>query len=239
MHPVLAVRGAWAGRESDVNRPRPQREVPMNRIRMAALAALTVCAVSLGAAGTASAAQEPADDAADEDRRAHRHEGLQGHVHDRPLRDSKGGKLVAVGTLKGTMRKNGTTKRVSRKNVVHARRRDRRRPRDLRQGLAAAAAAAPGGPGLPGPRPERSGRSTSTCSASSCGRTRSRCASTPSRAPNNLLGNLLCAVTGLLNPTGALGQLTGAINQLAAALNAILALVPTSPATGAAAVAGR
>ena len=28
----------------------------------------------------------------------------------------------------------------------------------------------------------------------------------------NLLGNLLCAVTNLLNPTGALGQLTGAIN---------------------------
>src|SRR5919112_1437024 len=49
----------------------------------------------------------------------------------------------------------------------------------------------------------------------------------------NLLGNLLCAITGILNPTGALGQLTGAINQLTAALNAILALVPTSPATAA------
>ena len=31
----------------------------MNRIRMAALAALTVCAVSLGAAGTASARRSP------------------------------------------------------------------------------------------------------------------------------------------------------------------------------------
>lgn len=51
---------------------------------------------------------------------------------------------------------------------------------------------------------------------------------------NNLLGNLLCAVTGLLDP----GALTGAINNLTAALNAILALVPTGPATGAAAVAG-
>ena len=59
------------------------------------------------------------------------------------------------------------------------------------------------------------------------------------QGPNNLLGNLLCAITGLLNPTGALGQLTGAINNLAAALNAILALVPTSPGTAAAAVAGR
>jgi hypothetical protein len=49
----------------------------------------------------------------------------------------------------------------------------------------------------------------------------------------NLLGNLLCGLTGILNPTGALGQLTGAINNLAAALTAILALVPTNPATAA------
>jgi len=55
----------------------------------------------------------------------------------------------------------------------------------------------------------------------------------------NLLGNLLCSVTNLLNPTGALGQLTGSINNLAAALNALLALVPQSPGTAAAAVAGR
>jgi hypothetical protein len=58
------------------------------------------------------------------------------------------------------------------------------------------------------------------------------------QGPNNLLGNLLCALTGILNPSGALGPLTGAINNLASALNAILALVPTNPATGAAAVAG-
>jgi hypothetical protein len=38
--------------------------------------------------------------------------------------------------------------------------------------------------------------------------------------PGNLLGNLLCAITGLLDP-----QATAA-NQLAPALNAILALVP-------------
>jgi hypothetical protein len=38
--------------------------------------------------------------------------------------------------------------------------------------------------------------------------------------PGNLLGNLLCAITGLLDP-----QATGA-RQLAPALNAILALVP-------------
>jgi hypothetical protein len=51
---------------------------------------------------------------------------------------------------------------------------------------------------------------------------------------NALLGNLLCAVTGLLDPSA----LAGPLNNLAAALNAILALVPTGPATAAAAVAG-
>ncbi len=39
-----------------------------------------------------------------------------------------------------------------------------------------------------------------------------------------LLGDLLCSVTNLLNPTGLLGS------QLAAVLNSILALVPTTPA---------
>jgi hypothetical protein len=51
---------------------------------------------------------------------------------------------------------------------------------------------------------------------------------------NALLGNLLCAITGLLDQNA----LTGAINNLAAALNAIVALVPTGPATSAAAAAG-
>ena len=38
-----------------------------------------------------------------------------------------------------------------------------------------------------------------------------------------LLGDLLCGLTNLLNPTGLLG------NDLSAVLNAILALVPTTP----------
>ncbi len=54
------------------------------------------------------------------------------------------------------------------------------------------------------------------------------------RGPGNLLGNLLCAITGLLDQSA----LTGAINNLVAALNAILALLPTGPATAAAAVSG-
>ena len=111
----------------------------MNRIRMAALAALTGLRRIARRAGTASA-RRARHDASDEEGRAHRHEGLQRHVHDRPLRRRGNGKLVAVGTLKGTMRKNGKTARVTRKNVVHARRRDRRRPRDARQGRADPAA---------------------------------------------------------------------------------------------------
>ena len=40
------------------------------------------------------------------------------------------------------------------------------------------------------------------------------------RGPGNLLGNLLCGITGILDPS------TASTRQLAAALNAILALVP-------------
>jgi hypothetical protein len=40
------------------------------------------------------------------------------------------------------------------------------------------------------------------------------------RGPGNLLGNLLCGITGILDPS------TASTRQLAAALNAVLALVP-------------
>jgi hypothetical protein len=42
------------------------------------------------------------------------------------------------------------------------------------------------------------------------------------RGPGNLLGNLLCGITGLLDQNA----LQGPLNQIAAALNAILALLP-------------
>ena len=50
----------------------------------------------------------------------------------------------------------------------------------------------------------------------------------------NLLGNLLCAITGILDPEA----LAGPVANLAAALNAILALVPSAPGSAAAALAG-
>lgn len=43
--------------------------------------------------------------------------------------------------------------------------------------------------------------------------------------PGNLLGNLLCGVTGLLNQGGALSTLSGDLQQLAAALNGIASLL--------------
>src|SRR3954453_18718964 len=46
------------------------------------------------------------------------------------------------------------------------------------------------------------------------------------QGPGNLLGNLLCGITGILNPTGGGGLLSTPLAQLAAILNAILALVP-------------
>jgi hypothetical protein len=52
-----------------------------------------------------------------------------------------------------------------------------------------------------------------------------RITAVPSTLPGGgLLGDVLCAVNNLLNPTSVLG------NQLSALLNAILALVPTTPA---------
>ena len=89
----------------------------MNRFRMAALAALTVCAVSLGVAGTASAAQQPAKTPLTKTVALTGTKGFKGtYKIDRFA--SKGGKLVAIGTLKGTMRKAGKTRRVSKKNVA-------------------------------------------------------------------------------------------------------------------------
>ena len=207
----------------------------MNRIRTAALAALTVCAVSLGAAGTASAAQEPAP--LTKTVALTGTKGFKGtYTIDRFA--SRGGKLVAIGTVKGTLRKAGKTRRVSKKNVVM--------PAAVTgQGPANSATASQTQPPIP-PTPNACQILRLDIGAIDLNLLGLRVRTNPINAlieavpgAGNLLGNLLCAVTNLLNPTGALGQLTGAINNLAAALNAILALIPTSPATAAAAAAGR
>ena len=203
----------------------------MNRIRTAALAALLVCAVSLGAAGTASAAQ-PATTPLTKTVALTGTKGFKGTYTINRFA-SKGGKLVAYGTVKGTMRKNGKTQRVSKRNVVMP---------------AAATGAGPATPAKASQVPPIPGACQilnlvlGPINLNLLGlvvRTNQINVRIDAIPGGGLLGDLLCAVTNLLNPTGALGQLTGAINNLAAALNAILALVPTSPATAATAAAGR
>ena len=193
----------------------------MSRFRTAIAAGAFACALMLAGAGTASA-----QDAVPFTKKL----ALTGTNKGKDFKgtytikrfESRGGKLVAVGTLKGKL-KNRT---VTRKNV--------RIPAMLSE-----AAQSSQVPPVPTPGACRIlnlvlnpidlnllGLRVAT----------SRIAVLIEAVPgaNNLVGNLLCAITGLLGPNA----LAGAINNLAAALNAILALVPTGPVTSAAAVAG-
>jgi hypothetical protein len=209
----------------------------MNRIRTAAFAVLMVCAVSLGAAGTASAAQQPPETPLTRTVNLTGTKGFKGTFKiDRFA--NRGGEMVAIGTLKGTMRKNGKTKRVKAQTV--------RLPASVTGAGPAATAKAsqdPLPPLPPGQACQVLALDLGPINLNLLGlvvRTNEiQLRIDAVQGPNNLLGNLLCAITGILNPTGALGQLTGAINQLTAALNALLALVPQSPGTAAAAAAGR
>ena len=88
----------------------------MNRIRTAALAALVVCAVSLGAAGTASA-QEPAATPLTKKVALTGTKGFKGtYTIDRFT--TRNGKLVVVGDVRGTMRKNKKTNEHCQRNAV-------------------------------------------------------------------------------------------------------------------------
>ena len=205
----------------------------MNRIRTAAFAALMVCAVSLGAASTASAAQEPAETPLTQTVNVTGTKGFKGTLAiDRFA--TRNGKMVAIGTLKGTVRKNGKAKRLKARTVTL--------PASVvgaGDGSGAKAAQVPPIPGacqilnlVLGPiNLNLLGLVVRT------NQINLRIDAVP--GAGNLLGNLLCSITNLLNPDGALGPLTTALNQLTAALNALLALVPQSPGTAAAAVAGR
>jgi hypothetical protein len=209
----------------------------MNRIRTAALAVLLVCGISLGAAGTASAQGEPFATPLTKKVALKGTKGFKGTYTIQRF-TSRHGELVAVGKLRGTMRKKGKTRRVAKNAVIM--------PASV---AGAGPAALPGAKAAQQPLPDI----PNACQVLNLtlgpinlnllglvvrtNRIQVRIDAVP--GAGNLLGNLLCAVTNLLNPTGALGQLTGALNQLTAALNALLALVPQSPGTAAAAAAGR
>ena len=200
----------------------------MNRIRAAALAVLMVCAVSLGVAGTASA-QTPASTPLTKKVALKGTKGFKG-TYTIERFTTRNGKMVAVGNVRGTMRKGGKTKRVSKNGVIMPASVVGAGPADLPG--AAKAAQQPPLPDIP-----------NSCQVLNLtlgpinlnllglvvrtNQIQVRIDAVP--GAGNLLGNLLCSVTNLLNPTGALGQLTGALNQLTAALNALLALVPQSP----------
>ena len=199
----------------------------MNRIRMAALAALTVCAVSLGAAGTASA-QDAAVPATKKVAMKGTNKG-KNFVGTYTIQrfETRAGKLYAVGTITGKLK----NRRVSRSNVAI--------PAALTgdDGGAQASQAAcdilhlvlgPLDLNLLGLRVQLNQVKLDITAVPGDGA---------------LLGNLLCALTGILNQNGLLTQLqnlVGGLNQVADALNAILALLPTGPATAATpAAAGR
>lgn len=123
---------------------------------------------------------------------------------------TSGGRLVSVGTLKGRL----GNRRVTERGV--------RMPATLSSGVASVAAQPPLPP-IPGAC-EILNLRLGPINLDLLGlvvrtnRIQVRIDAVP--GPGNLLGNLLCAITGLLDP-----QATAA-NQLAPALNAILALVP-------------
>ena len=205
----------------------------MHKLRLAAVAAMASCAVMLVGAGSASAAQTP--EAVDFTKTVAL-TGTKGFEGTYTINRfaSRGGKLVSIGTVRGTLRKNGKTRSVTRRNVTM--------PASLTGAGPSTGASATQLPPIPG-----------ACQVLNLvigpidlnllglrirtNQINVRIDAVP--GAGNLLGNLLCAITNLLNPGGGLGQLTGAIQQLAAVLNAILALIPANPATTAAAVAGR
>jgi hypothetical protein len=205
----------------------------MNRIRTAAFAVLMVCAVSLGAAGTASAAQDPAETPLTQTVNVTGTKGFKGTLAiDRFA--TRNGKMVAIGTMKGTMRKNGKTKRIKARTVTL--------PASVLgagDGSGAKAAQVPPIPGACQILNLVLGPITLNLLGLVVRTNQINLRIDAVPGAGNLLGNLLCSITNLLNPDGALGPLTTAINQLTAALNALLALVPQSPGTAAAAAVGR
>jgi len=203
----------------------------MTRPRMGALSALVALVAVLGFAGAASA-QSPAKTPLTKKVAVKGTKHFKGtYTIDRFT--TRNGKVVAVGTLKGKLRKKGKTKSVKRSGVVMP--------------AAVAGAGAKDLPPLPGAKAAQAlpdlpnscqvlNLTLQPISLNLLGlnvRTsliNVRIDATPSRFPGGgLLGDLLCSITNLLNPGGGLGPLTTAINNLTAALNSLLALVPTTP----------
>lgn len=180
----------------------------MTRLRMGAVAALVACAGALGAAGTASA-QDTTPPFTSQMAIAGKNKGKDfTGTYTIKRFESSGGRLVAVGKLEGKLK----GRNVSRSNV--------RIPATLTKPEAQSSQA-------PNPTPGACqildlvlqpidlnllGLHVATS------RIEALIEAIPGQ--NALLGNLLCGITGILDPQGQ------AAGTLAAALNSLLALVP-------------
>jgi hypothetical protein len=189
---------------------------------MAVIAVMSCCAVMLVGAGTAAAQDTPEPFAKTMEVTGTK--GFEGtFTVNRFARRS--GKLVAVGTLKGTVRKGGKDRRVTRRNV-------KRPVAASGAGPAAQASQIPPTPGacqvlnlVLGPIDlNLLGLRVRTNTI------RVLIEGIPGgTAGGGLVGSLLCAIANLLNPSGALGPLTTALNDLVAALNGILGILESLP----------
>lgn len=206
----------------------------MSKFRLAASAVMFSCALMLvGGAGVASAAQDvprltqviPMSGTVAKGGKAFKGKQFTGtYTVERFV--SSGGKLFTEGTLKGKV----ANKRVNKEGV--------RLPAAVaNSGAAAAGARASQVPPLPLP-PLPAGNACSILSLDlgpinlnvlglviRTNQIQLRIDAV--QGPGNLLGNLLCAITGLLNPaTGGTPVANTPLGQLVQILNALLALVP-------------
>jgi hypothetical protein len=196
----------------------------MSKLRMAAVAVMASCAVMLVGAGTASAQEKPPALAKTVEITGTK--GFKGtFTIDRFAR--RGGELVAIGTVKGTVRKGGKNRRVTRRNV--------------------AVPAAVEGVASPTAGAAQITPTPNACRILSLDlgpidlnllglrvRTNEINLLIEAIPGGGLLGDLLCAVTNLLNPGGVLGPLTTALNDLVGALNGILGILESLPGAAAA-----
>ena len=197
----------------------------MQKLRVTALAVMASCAVMLVGAGTASAQETPPPLAKTMEITGTK--GFKGtFTINRFAR--RGGELVAVGTVKGTVKKKGKTRSVKRKNV--------RIPASVEDVTPAEA-----GTSQITPTPGACRVLSLNLGAIDLNLLGLRVRTNPINAlieavpgAGNLLGNLLCAITNLLNPGGVLGPLTTALNDLVGALNGILGILQSLPGASAA-----
>jgi hypothetical protein len=197
----------------------------MSRIRLAATAAMLSCGLMLvGGTGLASAQDGPArltQVVPISGKSTKGNKQFSGtYTIDRFI--SKGGKIYSVGTVKGKL----GSKKVTKENV--------RVPATVANASAPAQAQASQVPPLPLP-PLPAGNACSILSLDlgpinlnllglvvRTNQIQLRIDAV--QGPGNLLGNLLCGITGILNPSGALANTP--LGQLAQILNALLALSP-------------